>query len=69
MDRREFLKSCLTLGALGAAVCAAVCAGIYPDLRTAAKAMTGDGAVYEPDPTATAVYREKYGKFLEEANR
>lgn len=57
------------LGALGAAVCAAVCAGIYPDLRTAAKAMTGDGAVYEPDPSATAVYREKYGKFLEEANR
>ncbi len=56
------------LGALGAAVCAAVCAGIYPDLQTAAKSMTGAGAEYEPDPEANAIYREKYGKFLEEAN-
>jgi L-xylulokinase len=61
-------SSAKELGALGAAVCAAVCAGIYPDLQTAEKSMTGDGAVYEPDPAANAVYREKYGKFLEEAN-
>ena len=30
--------------------------------------MTGAGAEYEPDPEANAIYREKYGKFLEEAN-
>ena len=47
--------------ALGAAVFAAVAAGVYPDLPAAARAMTAPGErVYRPDPEHFAAYRELY---------
>jgi sugar (pentulose or hexulose) kinase len=42
--------------ALGAAVAAATCAGIYPDLATAAASMTRSGPSYRPDPDAAEQY-------------
>jgi sugar (pentulose or hexulose) kinase len=35
--------------ALGAAICAAACAGLHPDLATAAETMARPGASYEPE--------------------
>jgi len=47
--------------ALGSAVAAAVVAGVYKDVVTAQKVMTGlKPVVYKPDPKAHAVYRELY---------
>lgn len=47
--------------ALGSAVAAAVVAGVYRDVVTAQKAMTGlKPVVYRPDPKAHAVYKELY---------
>jgi sugar (pentulose or hexulose) kinase len=42
--------------ALGAAICAAACVGMYPDMAVAAAAMTGRGPTYVPDPEATAAF-------------
>jgi sugar (pentulose or hexulose) kinase len=44
--------------ALGAAICAAACADIYPDLASAADEMTRRGATYLPDPEAEAVFAD-----------
>ena len=41
---------------LGAAICAAAAAGIYPDLETAAARMTGERESFAPDPASTAIY-------------
>jgi ribulose kinase len=38
------------------AVAAATCAGIYPDLATAAASMTRSGPSYRPDPDAAEQY-------------
>ena len=47
--------------ALGAAIAAAVVAGVHKDFDSAQKAMTGlKSMVFEPDPIAHAVYRELY---------
>ena len=47
--------------ALGSAVAAAVVAGVYKDVVSAQKAMTGlKPVVYRPDPKAQAVYKELY---------
>ena len=43
---------------LGAAVCAAVAAGVYPDFETAAAGMTGDREVFAPDTANADVYRQ-----------
>ena len=52
--------------ALGAAVFAAVAAGVHPDLPAAAKAMTApEKKVYRPDEEASAVYRELYALYRE----
>ncbi len=51
------------LGALGAAMTAAVAAGLYPDLAAAAKAMVKVSRVYHPDPALAPVYRRKYRDF------
>jgi L-xylulokinase len=51
------------LGALGAAMTAAVAAGLYPDLATAAKAMVKVSRVYHPNPALAPVYRRKYRDF------
>lgn len=44
--------------ALGAAMCAAVGAGIHADLVSAARAMAGTAAMFQPDPEAARAYRE-----------
>ena len=41
---------------LGAAICAASAAGIYPDIETAAARMTSEREAFAPDPGNTAVY-------------
>jgi L-ribulokinase len=50
--------------ALGSAIHAAVAAGAYVDVRSAASAMGGaDRAVYVPDPERTAVYDRLYAEY------
>ena len=46
----------------GAAVLAAVAAGLYPDERTASKAMIPDGKTYLPDAEAT-VCQKTYASY------
>ena len=47
--------------ALGAALCAAVAAGAFPDVAAAQTALCGlRSQVYHPQPAAVAVYRELY---------
>jgi sugar (pentulose or hexulose) kinase len=41
---------------LGAAICAAVAAGIHPDIETAASTMTKDRESFVPDPANVALY-------------
>jgi len=45
---------------LGAAIDAAVGAGLHPDFETAIRAMTRRGATFEPDPKTHARYDELY---------
>jgi sugar (pentulose or hexulose) kinase len=42
---------------LGAAICAAVAAGLYPDMETAAATMVGTRQSFTPDPANAAVYQ------------
>lgn len=49
---------------LGAAMCAAVGAGIYKDLASAAEHMAGPVEVVEPDPTMRSRYRTLYRRWL-----
>lgn len=51
------------LGALGAAMCAAVATGMYNDLPQAVAHMSSVAERYEPDQTRTSVYREKYDNY------
>jgi len=53
------------LGALGAAICAAVGVGAYASYHDAIVAMTGVRETYQPDPTAGAALREKQRRFEE----
>lgn len=51
--------------ATGAAMCAAVAAGIHPDIETAQKAIgQGFERTYTPDPEKVAVYDKLYNKYL-----
>ncbi len=52
------------IGALGAAMCAAVCVGIYDNLATAAQHMVKVEAAIQPNAAAVAVYEEKYQQYL-----
>lgn len=52
------------LGALGAAMTAAVAAGAYEDLGQAAAAMVRQGKVYLPDPQNAAIYDRKFQQYL-----
>ncbi len=49
--------------ALGAAMLAAVAAGLFPDVVTAAQAMSGGGELLCPDAAAHARYEEVYAAF------
>jgi L-ribulokinase len=50
--------------ALGAAIAGAVVAGAHRDVPTAQRAMTGvKKKIYQPDPSAHAVYRELYALY------
>jgi L-xylulokinase len=51
------------LGALGAAMAAAVGTGYYADLHEAVSAMTSIEARHEPNPAYTPAYREKYASY------
>jgi autoinducer 2 (AI-2) kinase len=50
--------------ALGAAICAAVGVGAYPDLVTAAKRMAGWEEIAEPDAAMRGKYRTLYKRWL-----
>jgi L-ribulokinase len=63
-------------GSLGAAMCAAVCAGLYPDIPAAQKAMGAPiDRTYTPDLERSQIYDGLYkrykelGKFVEESSR
>ncbi|MEO7371066.1 MAG: FGGY-family carbohydrate kinase [Ilumatobacteraceae bacterium] len=43
---------------LGAAMCAAVAAGLYPDIESAAARMAGARESFGPDPANTEIYRQ-----------
>jgi len=51
------------LGALGAAICAAVAVGLYPDYPSACAAMVRIARRFEPDPRRADVYRVKYERY------
>ncbi len=51
------------LGALGAAMCATVAAGIYDDLVEASSQMVRVGTVYYPDWKRKSIYDQKYAQF------
>ena len=51
--------------ALGTAMCAAVGAGAYPDLRAAATEMVRETRTVEPDPSTRAVYDEGYARYTD----
>jgi FGGY-family pentulose kinase len=50
---------------LGSAICAAVGAGAFSDLRTAGAAMVHPGRVIEPDNAHRGAYDEGYGRYKE----
>lgn len=51
------------LGALGAAICAAVAARIYPDYASACAAMVRIARRFEPNPSRADVYQAKYARY------
>jgi len=50
---------------LGAAICAAVAAGVHADFDTAAATMAGERESFAPDPTRTALYQRINGTYRE----
>ncbi|HUX14530.1 MAG TPA: FGGY-family carbohydrate kinase [Spirochaetia bacterium] len=53
------------VGALGAAIIAAVGAGVYGGLPQATEAMVKPGRRYEPSEPTRAAYEDRYAKYLE----
>ena len=51
------------LGAMGAALCAGVCAGVFDDLAKASANWVKIKAVYTPDEEKHAYYRKKYAAY------
>lgn len=51
------------VGALGAAICAAVACGVHADLGAAARAMTGVARRHEPDPALAGFYDDRFRRF------
>ena len=55
--------------ALGAAMCAATAAGIYPTMEAAQAAMSsGYDAVFYPNPDRVGVYEKLYEKYVKLSN-
>lgn len=52
------------VGALGAAICAAVAGGIHADLTTAIDAMSRIGRSHSPNPAYADFYDDRYREFL-----
>lgn len=52
------------VGALGAAICAAVAGGLHPDLTTAIAAMSRIGRTYTPNLNHADFYDDRYREFL-----
>jgi L-xylulokinase len=52
------------LGALGAAIAAAVAVGHYPDYPAAVRAMTRIAQRCEPDPALGGIYQQKFSRYL-----
>jgi L-xylulokinase len=52
------------LGALGAAICAAVACGIYPSYEQACAAMVRFARIHQPDHDLADCYRVKYDRYL-----
>lgn len=59
----ETVQNVRELGALGCAMAAAVCVGIYPNYQTAAKHMVRVSEPVLPDPEKVSIYRRKYEKY------
>jgi len=60
LDRPVDVGSTPEATALGAAICAGVAAGIYPDLATGAASLSNCDRSCEPTPATAAVYSELY---------
>lgn len=58
MDLPTVRPAASSAAGLGAALCAAVGVGAFPDVAAAAAAMVRLGDVFEPDPAAVGLYRE-----------
>ena len=65
-DRRHTFpaEALRELGALGAAIAAAVAIGHYPDYASAVRAMTDSARRYEPDPSLSGIYQQKFSRYL-----
>jgi L-xylulokinase len=59
------LTGCPEAGALGAAIVAAVGAGIYGSIAEAAAAMVRISSTYKPHPETAQFYRERFTRFRE----
>ena len=53
------------VSALGAAICAAVGAGMFPNLQEAASKLNTTSRTYEPHPDQAVFYQEQYANWLE----
>ena len=51
------------LGALGAAIAAAVAVGAFPDCQSACKTFVKFSSVNQPDASKADVYAKKYARF------
>lgn len=58
-DGRVLVPAGEEAGARGAAICAGVAAGHFPDHRAAVSRMTSVTRRHDPDPGTAAVYRER----------
>jgi L-xylulokinase len=52
------------LGCLGAAICGAVAAGIYPSYEEACRKMVAINRVYKPAQELAEVYNQKYARYM-----
>jgi xylulokinase len=69
LGRPLLLPRVLEAGALGAAILAAVGAGVYPDVATAARSMVRVIDSVEPDPERCLRYTQLYAQFVELESR